>query len=610
MDAGLKAVRDWIREQGVPDELVAQLDDSGGNPVEVAQLFDAVKAFADSRVVEQLVVYFCGHGVVNDGSELWLLSGAPDDPSAAVNVAKSVRLAERGVIPHIVLLSDACRSQAASLQFGEVTGSSIFPNPNTVGSRKVDVFYATRVGENAHQVAEEEALAAVGAAAKTFHPVWTEVVAEALRGTYPEVQRETVQLGGTEVDVVRPWSLHQALPTLLANRLNHLGVLAQVAQFPDSRITSNPTEVWLSQLPHLVAPTAPAGAPDPPLGPAAPAGAPPPAPAPPPAAGPPPAVEEQVQDGEAPEPPRRYRGRKRRRLPWRKPWSSTPAPDLPAPPMPAPPMPVPPSETGPPAPTTGASPSPPPLSVPPRPPSRMVDHDELRATRAASHLTTAALAGGGEPLTALAVREQQDVPEPMDITALARGPRGQLAGVGDFVLVVPNFGDRGCTAVLDESGAEDLRWHSRGQGGEVETVVPEWRSSVASRSRFGLQWLNDPAEAVARAVEAAGEDPSIAVYVAYGLVESGHRAHVLTLLDGLQVQGSPVPYDVALLAEDLSAFDGPPFPLMSAGWSLLGDDGVAPMPTLPGRSASLWTAFRADAADLAALEQLLTDRPH
>lgn len=563
VDAGLRAVRAWIREQRVPDERVTQLDDSGGSPVEVGQVFDAIKAFSDSRVVDQLVVYFCGHGVVNDGSELWLLSGAPDDPSAAVNVAKSVRLAERGAIPHIVLLSDACRSQAASLQFGEVTGSSIFPNPHTVGSRKVDVFYATRVGENAHQVAEEEALAAVGAAARTFHPVWTEVVAEALRGTYPEVRRETVRLGGADVDVVRPWSLHQALPELLSNRLNHLGVLAQVTQFPDSRITSNPADVWLSQLPHLAPSPAPPGATPPP-----PAAAPPPLPMP---MTPPPAVD--APDGAAPESPRRYRGRKRRRVPWRKPWSSQPAPQVPS----------------------------------PRPPRRMVDRDELRATRAASHLATATRAFGGERLTALAVRELEDEPRPMAVTALAQGPRGQLFGLGEFVLVLPNFGDRACTALLDVSGAEDLRWHSRGPGGELGTVVPEWRSQVASRSRFGLQWLRDPGEAVARAVWVAAEDPSVAVYVAYGLVETGHRSHVLSLLDGLRAEGSPVPYDVALLAEDLHAFDGPAVPLMSTGWSFLGDDGVAPMPTLPGRSASLWTAFRAGAADLGALEHLLHD---
>ena len=570
VDAGLAAVRGWIAEQGVPDEFVTCLDDSDGKTVEVSQVFQAIKAYSDSRVVEQLVVYFCGHGVVNDGSELWLLSGAPDDPSAAVNVAKSVRLAERGVIPHVVLLSDACRSQAASLQFGEVTGSSVFPNPNTVGSRKVDVFYATRVGENAHQVADEEANAAVGAAAKAFHPVWTEVVAAALRGSYPQeqVQREAVQLGGSEVDVVRPWSLHQALPTLLSERLNALGVLAQVTQFPDSRITSDPRSVWLSQLPH--AGPQPSGAVAP-----SPAAPPPPAAAPAPSAAPPPASA-----------PRRYRGRKRLRLPWHS--DEKPAP----PPAPSVPPPRPPSRPTGPRPTV------------------MVDEARVTASRAESDLVTAARVASQEPLTVVAVgngadsneRRPEPALEPRACTLLTHTGGAMLATTGDLVLLLPDFGGLPCTVLMDGSGVVDVRWRSLTQAADVDVA---WRSMVASRTRFGLPWLEDPSDAIQRAVQVSEADPSVGVYVAYGLAEAGFRSHVAILLDRLRAQGSPVPYDVALLAEDLGHHDGPPIPLLTGGWSLLGDDGVAPMPALPGRHPSLWTAFRLGSAD--PLEHFLAD---
>lgn len=526
---GLQAMRDWIQDQGVPEELVTTLDDSDGSPVEVGQVFQAITAYADSRTVEQLVVYFCGHGVVNDGSELWLLSGAPEDPSAAVNVAKSIRLAERGVIPHVVLLSDACRSQAASLQFGEVTGSSAFPNPNTVGYRKVDVFYATRVGENAHQVSEEQGGEAMADSARAFHAVWSEVVAEALSGAHPSLL-ETVSAGGSEVDVVRPWSLDEALPELLSERFARLGVLEQVIQFPASRITSNHKTAWLSQLPHVV----------------------------PPSALRPPSDVEPSTDREQPRRPRRNRGRRR-------------SVDV-APPV-RPPAPV------------------------------VVDPAEGQASDAASRLARAVREEGDAPLTVLRVTE--DEPESTPFTIVRRDSNAVLLAAGEFVLFLPDFGGRLCTVLLEEDGVVDVRWRSSPQ---EPTTDPRWRSAVASRARFGLRWPGTvPDEAIKRAVGASDADPSVAIYIAYGLVEAGFRSHVPVLLERLRAQGSPVPYDVALLAEDLTHHDGPAIPLLTAGWSLLGADGVAPMPATPGRYASLWTAFRPDSIDT--LEELLSP-PH
>ena len=63
-------------------------------------------------------------------NEYWLLSGAPDDPQEAVKVASSVALARYCGIPHVVLVSDACRTAAESIQAQNVEGSSIFPNRN------------------------------------------------------------------------------------------------------------------------------------------------------------------------------------------------------------------------------------------------------------------------------------------------------------------------------------------------------------------------------------------------------------------------------------------------------------------------------------------------
>ena len=94
---------------------------------------------------DQLIVYFAGHGVNIGYAERWLLSDAPGDPNAAVNVAGSAEVAHRSSIGHVVFISDACRTAAEGLQAQGVTGSIIFPNTASGGPEKqVDQFWATR----------------------------------------------------------------------------------------------------------------------------------------------------------------------------------------------------------------------------------------------------------------------------------------------------------------------------------------------------------------------------------------------------------------------------------------------------------------------------------
>lgn len=485
---GVARIRAWVTGQGIPDESVTVLTDANGGEVTIGDIFDAVRAFAQRRTVSQLVVYFCGHGIVNDGTELWLLTGAPSDPGAAVNVAKSVRLAERGTIPHVVLLSDACRTPAVTLNYGEVTGGSIFESPEIPGDRKVDVFYAARVGEPSHQVAPAQADAAAQAVAKEFHAVWSEVLADALGGAAPDALVPATE-SGEAVDLVRPWPLHRALPALLYARLEEYGA-GRVEQVPDSRITSDPELAWLSRLPRRRDLALRGG----------------------------------LGDGDL---------------------------DLPAP----------------------------------------DDPDAARAGSAAARILEAADAGGGGAGDGGAGAVRVHGAEAGRVT-FAGGC--VVVDVGVACVAVPTFG-RECSLLVEEGRLVDVRWNRPGSG--PDAAWAPWRARLASRARFGLGWLDDPDEAVDRALEAAVEDPSVPVYVAHGLVDAGRRAQVPELLARLREDGLPVPYDVALLAEDLDVWDGPALPLLARGWALLGPDGVAPAPDAPPRLASLWTAFPASAHD-------------
>ena len=95
-------------------------------PVRVNPIFEAINSIVQRGTVDQLVVYFSGHGFLNSYRELWMLSGAPNNPNQAISLVECERLSKRTGIPNVVFISDACRSTATSLAADSVRGSVIF----------------------------------------------------------------------------------------------------------------------------------------------------------------------------------------------------------------------------------------------------------------------------------------------------------------------------------------------------------------------------------------------------------------------------------------------------------------------------------------------------
>ena len=94
----IASMEQWAKRQGIPPELIASLDDFDDRKVTVSAILDATKEFGDGSV-EQLIVYFAGHGFVGSLGEYWLLSDAPEDGNAAVNVYGSELAARSGIFP-------------------------------------------------------------------------------------------------------------------------------------------------------------------------------------------------------------------------------------------------------------------------------------------------------------------------------------------------------------------------------------------------------------------------------------------------------------------------------------------------------------------------------
>src|SRR5688572_29201806 len=182
VEQGLELFKAWLEKQpGITDAdgnpRVTVLSDASGSAVTADAVQTAIQKYIDDGTIEQLFVYFAGHGANKSYNEYWLLSGAPRNANEAVNVAGSIPLASQCGIPHVVLISDACRTAAASIQAQSVQGSVIFPNdvPSPTPGF-VDVFYATLVGKASLEVADS-----TDAAAK-YVAVYTTSLVEGLQG--------------------------------------------------------------------------------------------------------------------------------------------------------------------------------------------------------------------------------------------------------------------------------------------------------------------------------------------------------------------------------------------------------------------------------------------
>ncbi len=199
-------VGDWLDGEGF--EVTRFVDDTA--PVEVAPIHNAISALVRGPMLDQLVVYFSGHGFVQGYGEFWLLTDAPGDVNAAVSLDECLHLARDTGIANVVFISDACRSTAASLQAQRVRGSVIFPNDGSSGriQPEVDIFYATRVGEESNELP-------VGESIKRPIGLFTDVFLDAYAAPAPEMVKK---VGGIDVVPNRALKcyLQQKVPERLA----------------------------------------------------------------------------------------------------------------------------------------------------------------------------------------------------------------------------------------------------------------------------------------------------------------------------------------------------------------------------------------------------------
>lgn len=237
---GVRGMKEWALSQGISEDRIKTITDET-QKVNAQQIYDAIEELSAPRDLEQLIIYFAGHGVNLRRGEYWLLSDAVVNGNAAINVEASVELARFGTIPHVVFLSDACRTAANGIQAQGITGTTIFPNQPVAGPEKfVDIFFATLLGEPSLEIADPDE------AASKFRALYTETLLEALRGQHPEMAEPD---GQSELRLIRPWPLKKYLAKELPMRVFQATRGSDPRhQQPDARITSDPDDpdIWLS----------------------------------------------------------------------------------------------------------------------------------------------------------------------------------------------------------------------------------------------------------------------------------------------------------------------------------------------------------------------------
>ncbi|WP_299770852.1 caspase family protein [uncultured Tateyamaria sp.] len=203
-------------------------------PVRGADVFRVMDMLVEPRNLDQLVVFFSGHGMHNGYSDFWLLSDAPHNSSETIGLLDSSQLAYGSGIPNVVFISDACRVPSTTMKEGQIKdGYRIFPSTNDFSRPvKVDQFFGTIPGDVSYEVP-------VSSISGSFEGIFTTAFLSAF------------ETPDASIVVPAPGGFHfipnNKLETFLVAKTRELAATTdhQAEQVPRAQVTSGP-EAYIS----------------------------------------------------------------------------------------------------------------------------------------------------------------------------------------------------------------------------------------------------------------------------------------------------------------------------------------------------------------------------
>lgn len=174
---------------------VLEITDAANQSVTVDRLREEIEALLTTTIVDQLVVYFAGHGLVRSATDqFWLLTNAAHDWREGVdlmpfidglkryNIGACSRHLRKG---QLCIIADACRDTTRdAISFN---GDPILTSAAKASPMDTDMFMATSLGDFAYQ----PTAVAGGIASCLF----SDVLCEALEGGVPGVFEATHAFG-------------------------------------------------------------------------------------------------------------------------------------------------------------------------------------------------------------------------------------------------------------------------------------------------------------------------------------------------------------------------------------------------------------------------------
>lgn len=169
------------------------------------------------------------------GAELWFLSDAGRDTTEAINALVDVEIARRSGIPHVIYISDACRSNVSGI-LNSVIGGNIFPIldvPDTYTD--VDIFFATRPGDPALEVEASD---------QEGYGIFTECLLSAVTQPIPEIIQTISDAPNLQRRVVTSRKLKPVIIDSVNRRAESIGITLR--QSPEVRAETDLPQFFAS----------------------------------------------------------------------------------------------------------------------------------------------------------------------------------------------------------------------------------------------------------------------------------------------------------------------------------------------------------------------------
>lgn len=178
----------WARQPG-PGRgyTVLEITDANRSAVTVDRLKNEITPFLQNNIIDRLVVYFAGHGLVRStADQYWLLTDAVNDTREGVDMNAFKRgLARQGIGAHhpelrqgqLCFFVDACRSTSEYVL--DFEGDPIITGGGATQKMQIDLFFATMLGQKAYQPK--------GAGGQPPYCLFSDTLTEALEGKVPQV---------------------------------------------------------------------------------------------------------------------------------------------------------------------------------------------------------------------------------------------------------------------------------------------------------------------------------------------------------------------------------------------------------------------------------------